>query len=66
MDSMRRGEVWWGAFDPSVGSEIQKTRPAVIVSNDEANAALARVNLWRVRERTPAPNERENHAFPAK
>lgn len=40
---MKRGEVWWVAFYPSVGSEIQKTRPAVIVSNDAANTALARV-----------------------
>ena len=32
--SPQRGEVWWVAFDPSVGGEIQKTRPAVIVSND--------------------------------
>ncbi|MDO4682490.1 MAG: type II toxin-antitoxin system PemK/MazF family toxin [Lautropia sp.] len=40
---MRRGEVWWVAFDPAVGSEIQKTRPAVIVSNDAANRHLARV-----------------------
>ncbi|MDO5104156.1 MAG: type II toxin-antitoxin system PemK/MazF family toxin [Lautropia sp.] len=31
------------AFDPAVGSEIQKTRPAVIVSNDAANRHLARV-----------------------
>ena len=29
---MRRGEVWWTALDPTVGSEIQKTRPCVIVS----------------------------------
>lgn len=43
MDKMKRGEVWWVEFDPSVGSEIQKTRPAVIVSNDAANMALARV-----------------------
>jgi mRNA interferase MazF len=40
---MRRGEVWWVAFDPAVGSEIQKTRPAVIVSNDAANRNLSRV-----------------------
>ena len=40
---MTRGSVWWVEFDPSVGSEIQKTRPAVIVSNDNANKFLARV-----------------------
>ena len=40
---MKRGEVWWVESDPSVGSEIGKTRPAVIVSNDAANRNLARV-----------------------
>ena len=40
---MKRGEVWWVKFDPSVGSEIQKTRPAVILSNDAANRNLSRV-----------------------
>lgn len=39
----RRGEVWWVAFDPSVGGEIQKTRPALVISNNAANAALNRV-----------------------
>jgi len=40
---MKRGSVWWVEFDPSIGSEIQKTRPAVIVSNDTANKYLDRV-----------------------
>ena len=42
---MKRGEVWWVNFDPSVGGEIQKTRPAVIISNDMANRFLNRVQV---------------------
>ncbi len=39
----RRGDVYWVALDPTIGSEIQKTRPAVIVSNNSCNAFGARV-----------------------
>lgn len=37
MASIKRGDVFWVNFDPTVGSEAQKTRPAVVVSNDINN-----------------------------
>lgn len=39
----RRGEIYWVALDPTVGTEIRKTRPAVVVSNDSCNRYGARV-----------------------
>jgi len=35
----KRGEVWLVSFDPTIGAEIKKTRPALILQNDIANRA---------------------------
>jgi mRNA interferase MazF len=47
-----RGEVWWVSFDPSLGGEVQKTRPAVIVSNNSSNRLLNRLQVVPITSRT--------------
>jgi len=60
--SPQRGEVWIVNFDPTVGSEIRKTRPAVVVSSDAVGRLPVKLvvpltdwkphyagNIWRVR-----------------
>ena len=35
---IRRGDVWWVTLDPTIGSELQKRRPCLVVQRDAANA----------------------------
>ena len=39
----RRGTVWWVNLDPTVGTEIRKTRPGLVISPDDLNTALPRL-----------------------
>ena len=43
MGVVKRGEVYWVNLDPAIGTEIKKTRPALIVSPDDMNEVLPRV-----------------------
>lgn len=45
MINPKRGEIWLVEFDPSVGTEIQKTRPALIISNDIANDKSSKITV---------------------
>jgi mRNA interferase MazF len=60
--SQRRGEVWLVSFDPTIGAEIKKTRPAVVISSDSVGRLPIKLvapitdwkdyythNIWHVR-----------------
>ena len=45
MMKIARGDIWVANLDPTVGKEIQKTRPVVVVSNNVANEFLGTVTV---------------------
>ena len=49
---MERGQVWWVNFEPSIGGEIQKKRPAIIVSNNSSNRYLNRLQVVPLTSKT--------------
>lgn len=55
---MRRFEVYLVALDPTLGSEIKKTRPCLIVSPDEMNRHIATVIV--------APMTSKGHDYPSR
>ncbi len=51
---MKRGEIWWVNLDPTVGSEIKKRRPCVVISNDASNRAQTRVQVAPMTSANPS------------
>lgn len=60
---MKRGEVWWINFEPAIGGEIRKKRPAIIVSNDSANKFLNRIQVVSLTSKTKNLYPSEAYVF---
>ena len=50
-----RGEVWLVRFDPTIGAEIRKTRPAVVIQNDVGNRAASTTIVAAVTSQVTEP-----------
>jgi mRNA interferase MazF len=61
-----RDEVYWVNLDPTVGTEIQKTRPALVVSPDDMNAALPHVLIAPITSKGQALGCRPEVTFKGK
>jgi mRNA interferase MazF len=61
-----RGEVWLAILDPTLGSEIRKTRPCVVVSPDELNGFLRTAIVAPMTTRSHAAHYRVPLTFDAK
>ncbi|HMG73486.1 MAG TPA: type II toxin-antitoxin system PemK/MazF family toxin [Pyrinomonadaceae bacterium] len=62
LQAPKRGEIWLVGFDPTIGSEIRKTRPAIVISSDAVGRLPIKLvvpvtdwkdhyaaNIWHVR-----------------
>ena len=58
MGSIKQYEVYWANLDPTVGSEIKKVRPCVVVSPDEMNKYLNTITI--------APLTTKSKAYPTR
>ncbi len=55
MPTIKRGEIYWVNVDPTIGAEIKKRRPAVIVSNDINNQYSPLVTILPISSNTSKP-----------
>lgn len=51
----KRGEIYWVNLDPTLGSEINKARPALIISNNTGNELSRRVIVAPITSSTKLP-----------
>jgi mRNA interferase MazF len=58
MSFPRRGEIYWVNLDPTVGTEIAKTRPALVISNDIGNQHAEHVIV------APISSQKTNQVYP--
>ncbi|SFR55034.1 type II toxin-antitoxin system PemK/MazF family toxin [Thiomicrospira sp. ALE5] len=63
---VKRGDVYWVELDPTVGSEIRKTRPCLIISPDDMNSVLPRVIIAPITSKGQALGCRPDIVFNGK
>lgn len=57
MVKVSRGDIFWVNLDPTIGSEIRKKRPAVVVSNNAANKRYHQVTVLPLTSQKAADTE---------
>jgi mRNA interferase MazF len=56
--TVKQYEIYWAKLDPTIGSEIQKTRPCVVITPDEMNNSIDTIII--------APLTTKSHNFPTR